>query len=162
MAPRKRNKIQRVIKKIFETPIVLMQRSIKRLLRSLYLIINSPNTTIRNAKTGFVLPTVVMVILVVTLLTTAIVIRSLDRAKNANNYRVEQTLVNASTPALERAKAKIDQLLNNDKDLPRGTPSDVSIRDALKRNKYVFGDETQLRLTYDGLSTPSEKIGITA
>ncbi|MDY7012330.1 MAG: hormogonium polysaccharide biosynthesis protein HpsA, partial [Cyanobacteriota bacterium] len=111
---------------------------------------------------GFILPTAVMVILVVSLLTTAIVIRSTDRAKNASNYRVNQVTLNASLPAIERAKQKIDDLFS-DPTLPQGAPSDISLYNVLKQDKYDLGDETRLRVAFDinnsgqiNLSTPGQ------
>ncbi|MEM9927288.1 MAG: hypothetical protein AAF915_26690, partial [Cyanobacteria bacterium P01_D01_bin.50] len=53
---------------------------------------------------GFVLPTVAMVSLVVVLLTIAILFRSFERSKNASNVRVNQAVLNAATPAIDRAK----------------------------------------------------------
>ncbi|MCG8367763.1 MAG: hormogonium polysaccharide biosynthesis protein HpsA [Pseudanabaenales cyanobacterium] len=116
----------------------------------------------RLAKAGFVLPTVVMVTLVVTLLTTAILARSFDRAQTASNYRVSEEVLNAALPALDRAKAKIDALFE-DPNLPRGTPTEVAINDVLVRPKYTIGDETRLKLAYDfgngtGSFTPDSNI----
>ena len=80
----------------------------------------------RFSQAGFVLPTVIMVILVVTLLTTAILIRSFDRTKNASNYRVDQAVFNAAAPALDRARAKLDNLFsNNEQNLQGNTPQKV-------------------------------------
>ncbi|MFW5765089.1 MAG: hormogonium polysaccharide biosynthesis protein HpsA [Coleofasciculus sp.] len=98
---------------------------------------------------GFVLPTVVMVMLVVILLTTAIVFRSFDRAKNASNFRVNQAVLNAATPALDRATAKIEQMFT-DPLLPRGTPADDAIESVFDQAKYTFTDETQLTVTDGG------------
>ena len=56
---------------------------------------------------GFVLPTVTMVTLVVTLLTVSMIARSADRAKEASNTRVEQVYRSANTTILDRARAKI-------------------------------------------------------
>ncbi|MDY6782935.1 MAG: hormogonium polysaccharide biosynthesis protein HpsA [Cyanobacteriota bacterium] len=100
------------------------------------------------ATAGFILPTAVMVILVVSLLTTAIVIRSTDRAKNASNYRINQVTLNASLPAIERAKAKIDKAFG-DPNLPRGTPSNLAIDDVLGRNAYRLPDEAALQVQFD-------------
>ncbi|NEQ21340.1 MAG: hypothetical protein F6K28_19375, partial [Microcoleus sp. SIO2G3] len=107
------------------------------------------------SKAGFVLPTVVMVLLVVILLTTVIVIRSFDRSKNISNYRVNQEVLNAALPALDRAKAKIEALFA-DPNLPRGTPTDISIEEVLirrdpvtKKGKYDLDDEIPLELAYD-------------
>lgn len=97
---------------------------------------------------GFVLPTVVMVSLVVVLLTTAILFRSFERAKNASNVRVNEVVLNAATPAIDRARAKLDALFE-DPTLPRGTPTDNSLYEALKKDKYRLGDETRLKLAFD-------------
>ena len=97
---------------------------------------------------GFILPTVAMVTLVVVLLTTAILFRSFERSKNASNVRVNEAVLNAATPAIDRARAKIDTLLQ-DPTLPRGTPSDSALYDVLKKDKYRLGDETRLKLAFD-------------
>jgi Tfp pilus assembly protein PilX len=97
---------------------------------------------------GFVLPTVAMVSLVVVLLTVAILFRSFERSKNASNVRVNEAVMNAAAPAIDRARAKLDALFS-DPTLPRGTPTDSALYDALKRDKYRLGDETRLKLAYD-------------
>jgi hypothetical protein len=99
---------------------------------------------------GFVLPTVAMVSLVVVLLTIAILFRSFERSKNASNVRVNQAVLNAAMPAIDRAKAKIDKLFT-DPTLPRSTPADNSLYNAFTKNlsKYTFGDETPLEIKYD-------------
>ncbi|WP_315790571.1 hormogonium polysaccharide biosynthesis protein HpsA [Fischerella sp. JS2] len=101
---------------------------------------------------GFVLPTVAMVSLVVVLLTTAILFRSFERSKNASNVRVNEAVLNAATPAIDRARAKLDALFE-DPTLPRGTPSDSALYDVLKKDKYRLGDETRLKLAYNFNST---------
>ncbi|MEQ9670972.1 hormogonium polysaccharide biosynthesis protein HpsA [Coleofasciculus sp. G2-EDA-02] len=101
------------------------------------------------AKAGFILPTVTMVILVVILLTTAIVFRSFDRAKNARNYRVSQEVMAAATPTIDRATAKLDALFNDPR-LPRATPSDSALYNLLSSdNKFDFADEQRLTVAYD-------------
>lgn len=97
---------------------------------------------------GFVLPTVAMVALIVVLLTTAILFRSFERSKNASNVRVNQAVLNAAAPAIDRARAKLDALFD-DPTLPRGTPSDSVLYDAIKKDKYSLGDETRLKLAYN-------------
>ncbi len=107
---------------------------------------------------GFVLPTVAMVTLVVILLTTAILFRSFKRAENASNVRVNQAVLNAANPALERAKAKIDKLFQDPR-LPRSTPNDVSLYDVISQSitEFTFGDETPLNLFYDTDGSNSKK-----
>ncbi|HEY9802543.1 MAG TPA: hormogonium polysaccharide biosynthesis protein HpsA [Leptolyngbyaceae cyanobacterium] len=120
------------------------KRRLNRLLRTLF--INRRRQSAVNS--GFVLPTVAMVALVVVLLTTAILFRSFERAKNASNVRVNEVVLQAATPALDRARAKLDALFE-DPTLPRGTPTDNALYDALKRDRYNLGDETRLKLGFD-------------
>lgn len=102
------------------------------------------------ANSGFVLPMVVMVSLVVVLLTVAILFRSFERSKNASNVRVNETVLKSATPAIDRAKAKIEQMFV-DPTLPRYTPSESSLYNAFIKDirKYTFGDETPLTLSYN-------------
>jgi type II secretory pathway pseudopilin PulG len=117
----------------------------------------------RSAQAGFVLPTVTMVILVVVLLTTAIVIRSFDRAKNARNYRVDEAVMAASAPAIERATAKLDTLFADPR-LPRSTPSDDALynllasdlRQAQADRKFTFPDEVPLKLAYPAIDAEDD------
>jgi len=102
----------------------------------------------RLAIAGFALPTIVMVMLVVILLTTTVVLRSMDRNKNALNARSEQVIQNTSTPAIDRAKAKLTALLA-DPNLPRGTPPDSRLIQVMKDANYTFEDETRLKLAFD-------------
>ncbi|MBD6614684.1 hypothetical protein FNW02_02085 [Komarekiella sp. 'clone 1'] len=107
---------------------------------------------------GFVLPTVAMVSLVVVLLTTAILFRSFERSKNASNVRVNEATLNAATPAIDRARAKLNKLFQDGR-LPRATPTDDALYSTLTTipniNEYTFGDEIQLQLTQgsDNLKT---------
>lgn len=98
---------------------------------------------------GFVLPTVAMVSLVVVLLTTAMVLRSFERSKYASNIRVDEAVLNAAAPGLDRARAKLDALFVDPR-LPGVTPSDSALYKAIKTNpKYTFGDETRLKLAQE-------------
>ncbi|MDJ1178786.1 hormogonium polysaccharide biosynthesis protein HpsA [Roseofilum sp. BLCC_M91] len=104
-------------------------------------------------QTGFVLPTVTMVMLVVSLLTLAMLLRSTDRAKNAHNFRVNEATLNATAPALDRAKAKIAAIFD-DPNIPRGTPSDIAFMSSFGGlgngiEAYTFGDEVPLKLAFD-------------
>ncbi|BAB73471.1 hormogonium polysaccharide biosynthesis protein HpsA [Anabaena sp. FACHB-709] len=121
-----------------------LKRQINSTLRHLFINKNRR----RAANAGFVLPTVAMVALVVVLLTTAILFRSFERAKNASNVRVNEAALNAAAPAIDRARAKINKLFQDPR-LPRATPTDDALYSTLTTNidEYTFGDETQLKLT---------------
>jgi hypothetical protein len=109
---------------------------------------------------GFVLPTVTMVLLVVILLTVAITLRSFDRGNLARNVRVNQQVLAAATPALDRAKAKIQFMLREDPQRPTATPSDAELYRIMsfdgkntggstEPDLYTFGDEQRLILKAD-------------
>ncbi|ACC78867.1 hormogonium polysaccharide biosynthesis protein HpsA [Nostoc punctiforme] len=145
--PRKRQlvkAIQKTFKQISKQFLSAINKQIIWLLRAFF----GNRRRHSSANAGFVLPTVAMVILVVVLLTTAILFRSFERSKNASNVRVNEAVLNAANPAIDRARAKIDALLQ-DPTLPRGTPSDSALYDVLKKDKYRLGDETRLKLAFD-------------
>lgn len=120
------------------------RRTIKSLLRLMILSNKSPML----AKAGFVLPTVTMVMSVVVLLTIAISLRSFDRVEQARNVRINQAVLSAATPALDRAKAKLQNLLV-DQSPVTGTPKDDVLYTALTDSQYTFGDETLLDVRFD-------------
>ena len=82
---------------------------------------------------GFVLPTVTMVTLVVTLLVVTMVARSADRAQEASNARVEQVYRSANSTILDRARAKITALIE-DSSLPGGTPPESALYTAMTQD----------------------------
>src|SRR4028119_878494 len=138
--------VRHLLKPLWRSFNVLAKTLINWVLRS-FLVSKRRN---RFSQAGFVLPTVIMVILVVTLLTTAILIRSFDRTKNASNYRVDQAVFNAATPALDRARAKLDQLFSPEENRLQGnTPNETNIAEVLSNAGYTFGDETPLKLVAD-------------
>ncbi|MDB9371780.1 hormogonium polysaccharide biosynthesis protein HpsA, partial [Nodularia sphaerocarpa] len=143
-----KRRLVKTIKNIF-TPISrklisAIKKKIVWLLRTLFVTKRPPTS----ANAGFVLPTVAMVSVVVVLLTTAILFRSYDRAQNASNVRVNQAVLSAATPAIDRGRAKLNKLFQ-DKRLPRATPTDEALYSLLTDNlpEYTFGDETPLTLT---------------
>ncbi|MBD1908847.1 MULTISPECIES: hormogonium polysaccharide biosynthesis protein HpsA [Cyanophyceae] len=148
MSPHK--KLLKAIQNLFREMVQIAKAVTKKLMNWLLrsILVTGKKANLANA--GFILPTVTMVILVVILLTTAMVFRSFERSKNASNVRVNQAVLAAATPALDRAKAKISALLE-DPTLPRSTPTDVALNQAISGNinKYTLGDETQLVVKYD-------------
>lgn len=120
------------------------RRMIKSLLQLMIVSVQSP----RLAKAGFVLPTVTMVMLVVVLLTIAISLRSFDRVEQARNVRINQAVLSAATPALDRAKAKLENLLVDQAPVT-GTPKDDVLYTVLTDSEYTFGDETRLDVRFD-------------
>ncbi|MBF2072546.1 MAG: hypothetical protein IGS50_02105 [Synechococcales cyanobacterium C42_A2020_086] len=122
------------------------------------------------SKAGFVLPTTVLLLLVVVLTVGAISYRTFTRSQQAITERQQQVIYNAATPAIDRAKAKIEFLFDPKKD-PRGggVPSQRQLLGMMLNdgrdlgggfrvrpypspevNPYRFPDETPLDLNGDG------------
>ena len=103
-----------------------------------------------NQSGGFILPTVTLVTLVVTLLVVTMVARSSDRARSAANERSAQVFRTSATPIVDRARAKLEALLSDDK-LPRTTPAEATLDTVITGDsgKYTFPDETRLQLVYN-------------
>ena len=144
MSTRKQDKAFQNLQFIWQLSKATSKEQTQWLLRCLLIGGRQPNL----AASGFVLPTVTMVGLVVVLLTTALMIRSFERSRTASNFRVNETVLNAATPALDRASAKINALLT-DPTLQEETPKDTALEKALNKNSYILGDETRLRLAND-------------
>jgi hypothetical protein len=135
------NKNISIVRRFIQQFLATIKRQIIGLLRTVF--VTRKHQQAGNA--GFVLPTVTMVSVVVVLLTTAIMFRSFDRAKNASNVRVNQMVMNSAAPAIDRAKAKLNKLFK-DQRLSRATPTETEIDKVLvdKISEYTFGDEKNL------------------
>ncbi|MDF5722246.1 MAG: hormogonium polysaccharide biosynthesis protein HpsA [Rhizonema sp. PD37] len=100
---------------------------------------------------GFVLPTTVMLILVVTLVITALVFRTFTRSSQVISERQQQVIYNSATPAIDRAKAKLEYLFRQDTRKPSGVVSDSKLQSLLEAPSsssesdiYTLPDETRL------------------
>ena len=150
--------IQKTFKQISKQFLSAINKQIIWLLRT----ISGTRRRRGSENAGFLLPTVAMVSLVVVLLTTAILFRSFERSKNASNVRVNQAVLNAAAPALDRARAKLDKLFTDSR-LPRAVPSDKVLEDTLSNTangstnlaEFTFGDETPLKVHYNYPTVPT-------
>ncbi|MEG4444751.1 hormogonium polysaccharide biosynthesis protein HpsA [Microcoleus sp. AT9_B5] len=150
-----KSKLSKVIVSLLRRIAGVTRSGAKRLMRAMLQTLMAMGRRARLPVAGFVLPTVTMVLLVVILLTVAITLRSFDRANTARNVRVNQQLLAAATPAIDRAKAKIQFLLEQTQN--RGTPSDADLYLPIANpttpgstvDNYTFGDEDRLKLKYD-------------
>ncbi|MGF1537873.1 MAG: hypothetical protein ACFB4J_15525, partial [Elainellaceae cyanobacterium] len=66
----------------------------------------------RLRQSGFVLPTTTLLLLVVSLSVGAMLLRSYDQAAQTIGDRQQQAVVNAASPAVDRARAKLDYLFD--------------------------------------------------
>ncbi|PIG91375.1 hypothetical protein CSQ79_22065 [Gloeocapsopsis sp. IPPAS B-1203] len=149
----------RILRK-FVNFILLTKRKLYWLLR------RSLNRRQRYLQSGFVLPTTAMLLLVVTLVTGAVLTRSLNRTTQVVGDYQAKEIYTAASPAVDRAKAKLEALFNDSR-LPNGVPSqdvllsmmlnDGSNGVAIQRNssgevdnKYDLPGETRLDVNGDG------------
>ncbi|MEG4580425.1 hormogonium polysaccharide biosynthesis protein HpsA [Microcoleus sp. MON1_C5] len=170
-----KSKLSKVIVSLLRRIAGVTRSGAKRLMRAMLQALMAMGRRAQLPMAGFVLPTVTMVLLVVILLTVAITLRSFDRANTARNVRVNQQVLAAATPALDRAKAKIQFVLYEDPQRPTSTPSDAELYRMMSENTansdlYKFGDEERLILKYpvngtsltnanDPKKPPVQKIG---
>ena len=158
-----KSKLSKVIVSLLRRVLGVTRSGAKRLMRAMLRSLMAMGRRARLPVAGFVLPTVTMVLLVVILLTVAITLRSFDRGNIARNVRVNQQVLAAATPALDRAKAKIEYLLREDPQRPTATPSDQEMYRIMSaatstQDLYKFGDEERLILKYPllpGATAPS-------
>lgn len=91
------------------------------LLRGLLLIGRQPQSA-----RGFVLPTTVLLLLLLTLTVGAITLRTYSRTNQAIGERQQRVIYNAGTPAIDRAKAKLEYMFDRQRDprFPSGVPGE--------------------------------------
>lgn len=122
----------------------------------------------QQTQAGFVLPTVVLVLLVVGLTVAALLFRSLSRTNQVIGQREQQEIYNAATPAIDRAKSKLEYLFKNGK-LPSGIPSESKLAELMNNDDYNFFatpipasppkpaiDRNEYRLDLDGNTATKE------
>lgn len=144
-----KSKLSKVIVSLLRRIAGVTRSGAKRLMRAMLQALMAMGRRARLPMAGFVLPTVTMVLLVVILLTVAITLRSFDRANTARNVRVNQQVLAAATPALDRAKAKIQYALSPQGSGTLDTPSDLSVYQAMDSDRFKFGDEDVLQIKFD-------------
>lgn len=78
----------------------------------------------RRATAGFVLPTTVLLVLVVTLTASALSYRAFNNSSRVIGNVAAKQIYNAATPSVDRARAKLDFLFGKDTRLPGGVPGE--------------------------------------
>jgi hypothetical protein len=93
---------------------------------SQWLLRSSLLTQPQDEESGFVLPTAVMLTLVVTLTAGALTLRAFNNSSRAIRDTQSRVVYNAATPAIDRARAKIEFLFDASKEprQPGGAPSE--------------------------------------
>lgn len=107
---------------------------------------------------GFVLPVAILIVLVLSLVTVGLLTRSTQRTIQTQVERAELTISRQLNAAIDRARAKIDNLIR-DRRLPASNPTDAQLVEALindgageliprdENDPYILPDETQFVIT---------------
>ncbi len=98
---------------------------------------------------GFILPTVTLLLVMLSLVLGILIFRTGTRTNQIIGERQQRQIFNATTPAIERAKAKLEFLFTEDT-IP-ALPSEGDIVNALSNpGNYDLPDETRVDLNGDG------------
>lgn len=122
---------------------------------------------------GFVLPVAVLIVLVLSLVTVGLLTRSTQRTIQTQVERAELTISRQLNAAIDRARAKIDNLIR-DRRLPNSAPTDAQFTSALTNDgtavpaepsdPYTLPDERRFLLNYSALvpdpQDPSRRIQV--
>lgn len=153
-----RKKSKSPIPLLFSQIRTFFRRATRGLMRSLSRNMRGMDRRDRKRVAGFVLPTVAMVLMVVVLLSVAILFRSMERAKYAQYSKVDEAVLQAATPAIQRARAKITEVFESPE--VRGTPTEIQLKQQFSTNldDLTFGDELALKVGYKVNGTDTETI----
>ena len=83
----------------------------------------------RSSQSGFVIPTAMMLLLVLSLIIGSMLIRTVQRTEQVMSRREQLVIYKAAAPAIDRAKSKIEYLFSSD---PRGLTSSVPSSERLE------------------------------
>ncbi len=111
--------VKRIFRLIHQLYHSLSKGFVTWLLRSAFMLNRR-----RPAQAGFVLPTTVFLILVVTLTTGALTYRAFNNSTRTIGNVQSREIYNTATPAIDRARAKIESLFADDR-YPGGVPSEA-------------------------------------
>ena len=154
----------RLLRRIFKLQKLLLQ-AFYSFLRSFFV---SPRQQRQQRQAGFVLPTTALMLVVVSLVIAALILRSLSRSTQVIGERQQQVIYNAASPAIDRARAKLEYMfdVNSDSRLPSGVPTTSTLLGIMLNDSsnnvpqllvqgndpYTLPDETRLDLDGDGVA----------
>lgn len=145
-----------------------IQKAGRKLIRFVSRRLLLPGKIQQFSRSGFLLPTVAVLLVVLSLVVASLLKQSQERTTQVIAERQEQVTYNAATPAIDRSKAKIQYLFTSDPRWPRRLPPDEFILSMMlndgqqtivadidplvagNQNPYTLPDETQLDLDKDG------------
>jgi hypothetical protein len=117
------------------------------------------NRRLRSPAAGFVLPTVILLLLVVSLTVGALVYRAYSRSAQVIGESQQRVIYNAATPAIDRARAKLETLFdaNRDNRYPGGVPAENVLTGMLRNDGSYNVSALPNAATDDQYTLPDEK-----
>ena len=117
--------IQDLFSQISKLAKQLTKNVINWLFRGLLTIGRRPTLS----RAGFVLPTTVLLLLIVTLTVGSITLRTFTRTNQAIGERQQRVVYNVATPAIDRARSKLEYLFDSTRDprFPGGVPGEETL-----------------------------------
>lgn len=153
---------QRLFSSLHQFAKKLTRTMVLWLLRSLLRLERQPHTN-----RGIVLPTTILLLLVLTLTVGAITLRTYNRTNQAVGERQQRVIYNAASPAIDRAKAKLEFMFSRNRDtrFPSGIPGQLTmnamlLNDGQERNGLTVGKlniENESGTEVDPYTFPDEK-----
>lgn len=149
--------LRRSMRHIRKFPHLFAKQVVQRLFR---LLARLPRQRRRSAQSGFVFPTTVLLVIVTILTATALTVRAYRRGSDVIVERQQQVITNAASPAIDRARAKLEYLFARDDRAPRKVPNSNQLVSMLRATEttddiqprdsdiYTLSDET--RIDIDG------------
>jgi hypothetical protein len=151
MSDRKAKSVQRLSRAVWKLYRRLSKGLVTWLLRSALLINRQ-----RRAATGFVLPTTVFLILVVALTAGALSYRAYNSSIRTIGNIQSRAIYNAATPAIDRARSKIEALFNDSR-YPGGVPSEGFLTSMmLNDGRTIKGEAATPQLGINGQTDPND------
>ena len=153
-------KLAKAVQALFSQMQKMSKTLTKGLMKWLLRTAMIANRRLQSPAAGFVLPTVVLLLLVVSLTVGALVFRAYSRSAQVIGESQQRVIYNAATPAIDRARAKLENLFDATKDnrYPGGVPAENYITGMLRNDgsysvgalpgtdQYTIPDETRLNL----------------
>ncbi|XFA74150.1 hormogonium polysaccharide biosynthesis protein HpsA [Thermosynechococcaceae cyanobacterium Okahandja] len=147
LSKRQYRKLIRSIRHLFYQLRLWLQRRLSPLRRQ--------QRSARWGRAGFVLPTAIIVVLVLTLTVGALMLRTLNRTSQVAGERQDIQVLNAATPAIDRAKAKLEYLFTREPRRPSGVPGEARLQELMRNeganpDPYTLDDEQRIDINGDG------------
>ncbi|MCH9056187.1 hormogonium polysaccharide biosynthesis protein HpsA [Synechococcus sp. PCC 6716] len=149
LSKRQYRKLIRSIRHLFYQLRLWLQRRLSPVLRQ------RRGRPLRFGRAGFVLPTAIIVTLVLTLTVGALMLRTLNRTSQVAGERQDIQVLNAATPAIDRAKAKLEYLFTREPRRPSGVPGEARLQELMLNeganpDPYTLADEQRIDINGDG------------